>query len=162
MKILHPTDFSESAAVAEAKAVELAKKLDAEVILLHVAAELMLYSEGFPVGGPNVESVYASQRKWVADQLAGKVAAIAAAGIPARFIIDEGVAYREIVKRAEAEGVDFIIMGTQGRTGLDRWLLGSVAERVVRSAACPVITVRPPATATGVPRTASRTGTAAA
>lgn len=129
MKILHPTDLSESAAAAEAKAVELAKALGGEIVLLHVAAELMLYAEGFSVGAPNVESVHAAQRKWASEQLARRAAAITAAGVPARSVLHEGVAYREIVEAADAEHADFIVMGTQGRTGFDRWLLGSVAER---------------------------------
>ncbi len=144
--ILHPTDFSESAVHAEASAVQLAKALGGEVVLLHVTTEPMLYGEGF-LGTADVQAVYRAARKWAADRLAERAAAIGRTGVPARFLLTEGVPFREIVAAAATEGADFIVMGTAGRTGLDRLMLGSVAERVVRLAGCPVVTVRPPATA---------------
>jgi len=55
-----------------------------------------------------------------------------------------GVPYEEIIKFADKEKIDLIIMGTYGRSGLDRFIFGSVAERVVRKAPCPVMTVRIP------------------
>ena len=70
------------------------------------------------------------------------------AGIPVETHLLEGSPSREIVRFAETEGVDLIVMGTHGRGGIDRLLLGSVAERVVRSSTVPVLTVRvgqPPA-----------------
>ncbi|MEK7715145.1 MAG: universal stress protein, partial [candidate division NC10 bacterium] len=67
-----------------------------------------------------------------------------AAGIPVRWALEVGVPFEEIVKAAEKEGADMIVMGTHGRSGLNRLLLGSVAERVIRLAPCPVLTVRQP------------------
>jgi len=64
------------------------------------------------------------------------------AGVPARWAVRTGVPYKEIVAEAESARPDLIVMGTQGRGGLDRALLGSVAEKVIRLAPCPVLTVR--------------------
>jgi nucleotide-binding universal stress UspA family protein len=55
-----------------------------------------------------------------------------------------GIPYEEILKKAEEENIDLIVMGTHGRAGIDHFLFGSTAERVVRKAVCPVLTVRPP------------------
>ena len=75
--------------------------------------------------------------------LAARAAALAGDGVTARAVVKVGVAWEEIVRLAAEEHADMIVMGTQGRTGLDRLLLGSVAERVIRQAPCPVLTVRP-------------------
>ena len=75
--------------------------------------------------------------------IAARAAALAAEGVTARAVVRAGVPWREIVHLAAEEHADMIVMGTQGRTGLEHLLLGSVAERVVRTAPCPVLTVRP-------------------
>jgi len=64
------------------------------------------------------------------------------AGVPARWAVRTSVPYKEIVAEAESARPDLIVMGTQGRGGLDRALLGSVAEKVIRLTPCPVLTVR--------------------
>jgi nucleotide-binding universal stress UspA family protein len=69
-----------------------------------------------------------------------------AAGVPVTTAIVRGDPYREILDYADEQGVDLVVMGTHGRRGLDRYLLGSVTEKVVRSADLPVLTVRAPAT----------------
>ena len=69
-------------------------------------------------------------------------ATAAAAGISARWVLRTGVPYKEIVGAAARERADLIVIGTHGRGGLDRALLGSVADRVIRLAPCPVVTVR--------------------
>ena len=68
----------------------------------------------------------------------------AAAHVDVTRLVDMGVPYQKIVETATAEEVDLIVMATHGRTGLSHLLLGSVAERVVRLAPCPVLTIRPP------------------
>ena len=140
-RIVCPTDFSERAAPAERQAVRLAKALGAELVLAHVGTEAPLWREGFYT--PDVRAVFESQRKWAADTLADRVVALAADGVVARAVVRVGLPWEEIVRLATEEHADMIVMGTQGRTGLDRLLLGSVAERVIRRAPCPVLTVRP-------------------
>jgi universal stress protein A len=140
-RIVYPTDFSEAAAAAERQAVTLARALGAELVLLHVTSEAPLWRES--LAAPEIRAVFESQRKWATDALTGRAAALANEGITARALVTVGVPWQEIVRVATEERADMIVMGTQGRTGLDRLLLGSVAERVVRGAPCPVLTVRP-------------------
>ncbi|HEY7540825.1 MAG TPA: universal stress protein [Methylomirabilota bacterium] len=141
MKILHPTDFSECAALAQATAVDLAGKLGGEIVLLQVLVETPLYGETV-LNMPKVQSVYDAQRKWAEATLEARAADLRQRGIKTSWRAQAGVPFEEIVRVAEGEHVDMIVMGTHGRSGLNRALLGSVAERVIRLAPCPVLTVR--------------------
>lgn len=141
MKILHPTDFSECAAYAQATAVDLAGKLGSEIVLLQVLVETPLYGESV-LNMPKVQGVYDAQRKWAEEALEARVGDLRQRGIKASWRAQAGVPFEEIVRIAKEERVDMIVMGTHGRTGLNRALLGSVAERVIRLAPCPVLTVR--------------------
>lgn len=140
-RILCPTDFSEQAAAAEREAVRLARALGAEIVLAHVGSDAPLWREGR--GTPDVRAVFEAQRKWATDALAARATALAAEGVTARSVLKIGEPSTEILRLAADEHADFIVMGTQGRAGLERMLLGSVAERVLRQAPCPVVTVRP-------------------
>jgi nucleotide-binding universal stress UspA family protein len=141
MKILHPTDFSECAVEAERHAVRLVKDLDGEIVLVQVLAETPLYSEGL-LNIREAQTIYDAQRKWVEDTLEARCEQLRQSGIKARWRLEVGVPFEEIVKVAEEEHADMIVMGTHGRSGLNRLLLGSVADRVIRLASCPVVTVR--------------------
>lgn len=141
MKILHPTDFSACAEQARAQAIRLARALEAEIILFHVSVETPLYAEGMLAAG-TVQRVYEAQRKWAEEALEARAAETRAAGVPARWKLTRGVPFDAIVQAAAEEGADMIVMGTHGRRGLEGLLLGSVANRVVRLAGCPVLTVR--------------------
>jgi nucleotide-binding universal stress UspA family protein len=141
MKILLPTDFSECAAQAQTTAVDLAGKLGSEIVLFQVLVETPLYGESV-LNMPKVRRVYDAQRKWAEETLEARVGDLRQRGIKARWRVQVGVPFEEIVSIAEEERVDMIVMGTHGRSGLNRALLGSVAERVIRLAPCPVLTVR--------------------
>jgi len=143
MKILHPTDFSECAAQAEAVAIDLARKLDGDLVLVQVLVEAPLYSEGF-ISRRQVHSVYDAQRKWSEDALEVRATKLRQSGIKTSWRVQMGAPHEEIVRTAEEEGAGMIVMGTHGRSGLNRALLGSVTERVIRLARCPVLTVRHP------------------
>ena len=142
MKILHPTDFSDCAARAEAVAVDLARKLDGEIVLFQALVETPLYGEGL-LTGDTVAKVYAAQRAWTREKLQARADELRRQGIKASWRVETGVPHQEIVKVAGEESADMIVMGIHGRTGLERMMLGSVAERVVRLASCPVLTVGP-------------------
>ena len=142
MKIICATDFSEEGQAAEAKALELVRALDAELILVHVNVETPLYGEA-PFAMTDVERIYEAQRRWADDTLRARAAAAEKTGVPARAVLRVGVPFEQIVAAAAEERADMIVIGTHGRSGIDRLLLGSVAERVVRTAPCPVLTVRP-------------------
>jgi universal stress protein A len=148
MKILHPTDFSECAARAQATAVDLAGKLGGEIVLLQVLVETPLYGESV-LNMPKVQSVYDAQRKWAEATLEARVGDLRQRGIKASWRAQVGVPFEEIVRVATEERADMIVMGTHGRSGLNRALLGSVAERVIRLAPCPVLTVRQPKSEAG-------------
>ncbi len=141
MKILHPTDFSDCAAEAQEEASRLARVLGAELVLLHVSVEAPLYAEGL-IGVKDVRKVYEAQRKWAEETLEARAAALRDTGVTSRALVRVGVPAEEIAKVAGEEGVDMIVMGTHGRGGLSRFFLGSVADRVIRTARCPVLTVR--------------------
>jgi nucleotide-binding universal stress UspA family protein len=141
MTILHPTDFSKDADAAEIEAVRLARALGGELLLLHVATEAPLYGEHvFAMN--DVKRVYDAQARWVEDRLAERALAHATDGVPARWRRSIGTPHAEIVRIAREERAAYIVMGSRGLSGLERFMVGSVADRVVRTAPCPVLTVR--------------------
>lgn len=141
MKIVHPTDFSVEAEAAEQEAVRLARRLNGELVLVHVATETPLYGEQM-FAMPDVKRIYEAQARWAEERLAERAGALTREGVPTRWRRRVGVVHAEIGTVAREEAADYIVIGTHGRGGLDRVMLGSVAERVVRTAPCPVITVR--------------------
>jgi nucleotide-binding universal stress UspA family protein len=140
--ILAPTDFSEYSKQAVASALELAKKFGAKLSILHVV-ELPPY----PVEGyvpPSLTSTFLEDLERQATQdLAQVVPEAESAGIEVARLVTVGSPYRKVIDMAEAEQVDLIVMATAGRTGFSRLVMGSIAERVVRTASCPVLTIRP-------------------
>jgi nucleotide-binding universal stress UspA family protein len=139
-RILHASDFSRASAPAFAKAVEFAKKHRAELRLLHVLDPLMPMPDGY-VSPPTYEQLRKSAREYGRKRLARLVARAAKAGVRATAVLREGTPWSEIVRASRAPGVDLVVIGTHGRTGLSRLLLGSVASRVVGLARCPVLAV---------------------
>jgi nucleotide-binding universal stress UspA family protein len=140
-RIIHATDFSTEAQAAEAEAVRLARALDAELVLVHVSVEAPLYGE-IPFGMDQLQRVYDRQARWAEGKLVECAARLAESGVTTRWRRSRGVPYEEIVEAAADERASYIVMGTQGLGGVGRFLLGSVADRVIRSAGCPVVVVR--------------------
>jgi nucleotide-binding universal stress UspA family protein len=138
-RILAATDFSESAENAWRFAMGLARAHDSELIIMHVAAELPSLPE---VAVPPVEEVYVAQRRWTEQALDKRVGTAKAAGVTARWLVARGSPAAAIAETAAAEHVDLVVVGTQSRKGLDRLVVGSVAERVVRTSPCPVLVVK--------------------
>jgi nucleotide-binding universal stress UspA family protein len=91
-----------------------------------------------------VQRVWEEQRLWVQQALDQRVAAAAAGGLSVSAVLKTGSAPEAILDAAADERADLIVIGTHGRTGLTRLVIGSVAERVVRMAPCPVLVVKPP------------------
>jgi nucleotide-binding universal stress UspA family protein len=134
--ILAPTDFSEHSAQAVTYAFELAQKVGAKLSLLHVI-EVPVY----PI------EVYLPLKDLEQDarrELARLLPEAETAHVTVTRLVEMGVPYQKILETAAAEQVDMIVMATHGRTGLSHLVMGSVAERVVRTAPCPVLTIRPP------------------
>ncbi|MGE0824864.1 MAG: universal stress protein [Candidatus Binatia bacterium] len=147
-KILVPTDFSENAEHALSWALGLAADCKAKVLVFNAAPPMASFA--FP------ESVYypdlaRMEREVIADaeqRVAEFAAKHAGGGVTVETLVTLGEPVWEITQAAEREQVDLIVMGSHGRTGLSHVLLGSVAERVVRHAPCPVLVVRMPKEAT--------------
>lgn len=138
-KILVPLDFSSHSAKAARVAVEFAKTFGAEVHLLHV------YSLPVGVVGPYdyqiPASILAEMRESAARRIDQEVQKLSKEGVKVSGVIAEGVPTQAIVETADRIGADLIAMGTRGLTGLKHVILGSVAERTIRHARCPVLTV---------------------
>ncbi len=141
-KILAPTDFSKNAGEALEIAVDLAKRYEATLHLLHVdQLPAFAFPEGAVVAGP--DTMLAITEAGAQGLAAAKADAerLGATRVTVQSVM--GTPFADIVRVAREEKADLIVMGTHGRTGLAHALLGSVAEKVVRKAPCPVLTVRP-------------------
>ena len=142
-RVLVPIDFSECAQEAFEYAVALAKQLGAKVRLVH-AMEAAAYPLDFALFGVSEESAL---RGRIQARLHELVAVLRADGIAAESVCEVGTPFDVVMRQAKDDraGVaDAVVMGTHGRRGLNRLALGSVAEYVVRHAACPVFTVKSP------------------
>ncbi len=141
--ILFALDFSESSDHAFSYAFELAQKFSSRLAIIHVINE-PVDLRGFyvpHVSFDNLEKEIAEGAEKMMDRFCGdKLQGYA----NFEKSVVSGIPYEEIVAKAEAINADLIIMGTHGRKGLDHMLFGSTAERVVRTARCPVMTVRLP------------------
>lgn len=136
-RILCPVDFSEPSETALDYAIDLAKKFGADVQLVHVY-QLPVYAlpDGAMMAGPEFTTKVTTELSRALTELAeGK------SGVKLETHLVEGIPYKEVVRLSEELKADLVVMGTHGRTGLKHLLLGSVAERVVRSSKVPVITV---------------------
>jgi nucleotide-binding universal stress UspA family protein len=136
--ILVGTDFSSCSDRALEYAINFSEKFGSEILLIHVI-ESFNYSvtdSMTVVGHEKALSVTA------AALLDNQIKALKTHDISLRSHLSHGAPCREIINKAEGEGIDLIVLGTHGRSGMEHFLLGSVAERVVRTARCPVLTVR--------------------
>jgi nucleotide-binding universal stress UspA family protein len=139
-RILHASDFSPASAPALARAIELAKASRAELRLLHVLDPLAPMPDGY-VTPPTYAALRKSAQAYGRKQLERLVAKATKAGVRATALLREGTPWSEILRASRSPKADVIVIGTHGRTGLSRLLLGSVASRVIGLARCPVLSV---------------------
>jgi nucleotide-binding universal stress UspA family protein len=139
--ILFPTDFSNGARAAMDHAISLAKDYKAKLILLYVIQDISIAEWYIPSSisaGELVEdmqkSAWQEMDKWIAE--------VSLQVKDVEKMVVRGVPFVEIIRTAKERNADLIVIGTHGRTGIDHMLFGSTAEKVVRKAACPVLTVR--------------------
>jgi nucleotide-binding universal stress UspA family protein len=141
--ILFATDFSEGSEHAFDYAFALAKTYDARLILVHVINE-PVDLRGFYVPHISFEKlekeIEAGAEKMMEKFCRSKIVDFS----NYESVILTGIPYEEIIKKADEEKASLIVIGTHGRSGIDHILFGSTAERVVRKARCPVMTVRLP------------------
>lgn len=136
-EILVPTDGSPAAEVAIDHAVDLAETYGARLHALYVVDASAFAS--VDAGSEMVVDALEKEGETAVDEVRQRAEA---AGVEVETHVVSGTAYRSILDYIESESVDLVVMGTHGRRGIERFLLGSVTERVVRSADVPVLTVR--------------------
>ena len=140
--ILCPVDFSDPSRTALEHAEKLAREIDAELVVVHVVIPA-LYPVAFgavPTGAPQVTQAATDA---AAESLERLMDELKERGTRCRYMVETGTPARRITELVKEQGIDLVVMGTHGMTGIGHVLLGSVAERVVRLCPCPVLSVKP-------------------
>ena len=148
-RILCPTDFSDISRHALTHAIVLAGGHESEIVALYVGHPTIVLSRVVPIpvfareiepGDTHRQPLEEEMRTWLSPATA--------AGLRTQVVVDEGNPAGRILEHARSLPADLIVMGTHGQGGFERLVLGSVTEKVLRKAACPVMTVSPPAAST--------------
>jgi len=135
-RILLPTDGSRGNSRAVEQAIGLAVQSDARLHVLFVVEDL-------PYAPEMMDGQVEARLREIGEEAISDIRQRADdAGVSVETALEDGTPHQSILEYADEEGMDLIVMGTHGRSGLDRYLLGSVTERVVRGADTPVLTVR--------------------
>jgi nucleotide-binding universal stress UspA family protein len=137
-KIIVPSDFTVFSDHALEYAVVIAKRFRASLLIMHVI-EPFTYSVTDMM---QVVDHYVPLKTIAQPMLENLQNRASKVGVKSSNFVTKGTPYLEIIKKARKEGADLIVMGTHGRTGAKHLLMGSVAERVVRMAPCPVLTLK--------------------
>lgn len=140
--ILCPVDYSVYSEKALMYAIEFAEKYMAKLYLIHVL-DIRIYDINEP-DLYNVNVVDEETLNKLKERLSRCVSEETKGKIPVETIVVQGVPFAEIIKASKDYRIDLIVLGTHGRTGLSHAIMGSVAEKVVRKAPCPVLTIRHP------------------
>lgn len=140
-RILVPLDGSQVAEAVLQHALSLAQCLDTEIVLLRVTTNPVVE---FSFSDPSIASNAIHELEIEAETyIKSKCSELEAAGMRVSFLIREGPVAETILAVADAMQVDIIAMSTHGRSGVQRWLLGSVTDRVVHHSSVPVLVIRP-------------------
>jgi len=141
-RILFASDLSKASTKVFATAITLAKATHADMLILHVVVPLTPLVPEQYIGGTTLDKLNADARRWAQGQVAELTARAKKSGIRASGLTITGDPAEQIVRTSLAKRVELIVLGTHGRTGLNRFFVGSVAQRVIVSAQHPVVTVR--------------------
>lgn len=149
-KILAPTDLSDLSLVGVRRALSIASSAGAEVTVYHVITHeevtaryrIQMESAAEPKAFDAVAELMADRKALLADFLSESLGDLLS-GSKIRKEVDVGIPHKRIVEKAAEEGADLIVMSTHGRSGLLHMLIGSVTEKVVRRATCPVLSIHP-------------------
>jgi nucleotide-binding universal stress UspA family protein len=144
--ILHPTDFSSHCEYALEVACALARDRRARLVLLHVVPPLRAVTDGADPGARRRAECTQEELKGYRDEMWQKLQELPLPGLPvqAERLLAEGDVAKAILRTAQDSSCELIVMGTHGRTEEARRLMGSVADEVMRLAACPVVTAEVP------------------
>jgi len=140
-KIVVPIDFSIYSRNAADIAISLAKSFGAQIKFVHIV-EKDIHPSFYAAGVESIFQIDTSLKDRVIQNLKGFLEEQTSAGIKTEFIVKEGKAHREIIEFAQQVKTDLIVISTHGLTGLEYLLLGSTAEKLVRWASCPVLTIK--------------------
>jgi len=141
-RILVPVDFSGNSLRALEYAIDLARPFKSELTVLNVVEPIYYATPEFTGGGAAITQLVEEQSRVSREQLRRLAQKFGKRRIKLRALIQTGSPHQVIVDTARKIRADLIVMSTHGRTGVSHLLLGSVAERVVRAATCPVLTLR--------------------
>ena len=142
-RILHATDYSKASARALDEAVALARQNHAELLVLHVIDPVTPYVTGEDIGGAELYMKLEETTKQEAETSMKKLMEkLRTLKVNAKSLLLRGTSHEQIVKAAKSRRANLIVIGTHGRTGLSKLFMGSVANKVVSTAHCPVLTVR--------------------
>lgn len=142
-KVLVPIDFSDYSKSALKYAVNFSKQFNAEMILVYVV-EPVVYPPDFSMGQIAIPSVNVEWDKRAKEELDNLADSEIPSDVKVKKVIKTGKPFVEIIDTAADEDVDIIIIATHGHSGVEHILFGSTAEKVVRKAPCPVLTLREP------------------
>jgi nucleotide-binding universal stress UspA family protein len=140
-RILHATDFSPASRRAFDAALAMAKSLNARLTIAYVLAPVVTVPDQY-LDAATLDRLDRQAREWSSEHLDRLAARAKRAGVKATVVLRDGDPADQIVRACRTTKSDLIIVGTHGRRGLPKFFLGSVAERVVSTASCPVVTVR--------------------
>ena len=142
-KVLVPIDFSDYSKNSLRYAVNFAKQFNAEIYLIYVL-EPVIYPPDFSMGQIAIPSINAEWDERAREELENLAKTEIPEGVNVKTILKNGKPFLEIIDTASEENIDLIIIATHGHSGVEHILFGSTAEKVVRKAPCPVLTLREP------------------
>ncbi len=140
-KILVPTDFSEYSDKALEQAIDIARHYKSKVYLFHVIhGELQRVVIDYAIPIEAIEAIEKQQLESAMENMKKQLGKFPKAeGVEVLLEVGKGVAYEEVLKEEKAKGIDLIVIASLGKTGLAKYLVGSVARNVLKSAVCPVL-----------------------
>ena len=142
-KIICPTDFSEAALEGIEAAIAMAEKWEAELVLTYVVSPLPIMTGSSSLAGYHLPAMVDEMEQDASAAIANLAADKIPSGLCCQTRILRGKPAEEISQLAATEKADLIVIATHGESGLQRFLFGSVTERVFKIAHCPVLTIRP-------------------
>jgi nucleotide-binding universal stress UspA family protein len=141
-RVLYATDFSSASRRAFTTALTLAKSLGAKLTIMYAVAPIVVTVPEQYLDAVTLDQLQKQALQWSERQLKRLGDRARKAGVSAATLLREGDPVAEIVRASRSGRADLVVLGTHGRRGLPKFFLGSVAERIVRTAPCPVLTVR--------------------
>ncbi len=139
-KILLPTDFSDESLYAMSYAVDLAKMFNAKLVMMHVIYDIEKASN-LHIPHPSITELYQDLENHAKRNLDSFGIDLREGLKEVETVVKRGIPYEEIIKFANENNVDLIIIGTLPRSGVERFFVGSTTQRVIRNAPCPVLVV---------------------